>query len=453
MLIRKIIVCTLSGMWAACACANTLFDELAYTYATSPVLDAQRAYLRAADERVGQAKAGWRPTIAVEGNVSRSEQKFKNYPNTPDFDYGNTSYDAGVVLSQQVFSGFKTTSGVDYAKTVVFQERAKMLAKEQDVLLSAAVAYADVIRDRALLELQVNQEQVLARHLKSYQKRFKVGDLTRTDVAQAEARLSGAKTARTVAQGNLESSVAIYENVVGRKPEDITKIDHLDELLPKDFEAAVALMNENNPTLQAAEQAKKAAEYQITQQESALLPKVDVSAGAGYQWGQPIPVMTDNYDGQYWKVGARLSVPLYQGGGEYARVREAKQLANQADIVYEQTRRQLLQSTTQAWELWQSSKAAIESIKSQIKASKMALDGVIKEANVGSRTVLDVLDAEQEYLNYRVSLVTAERNEMVAAMNLLSSTGQMTASGLGLQVDIYDPQKHYDEVSGQWIGL
>ena len=453
MLIRKIIAYGIFGLWATGACAATLFDELAYTYANSPLLDAQRAYLRAADERVGQAKAGWRPQIGVEGNVNRMGQKYKDYPNTPNFDFYNTNYDAGVVVSQQVFSGFQTVSSVDYAKTVVLQEREKMLATEQDVLLAAAVAYADVIRDRALLELQVNQEQVLARHLKSYQKRFKVGDLTRTDVAQAEARLSGAKTAHTVAQGNLESSIAVYESVVGHKPEDISKIDHLDDFLPKDFEAAVDLMEENNPTLKAAQYMEQAAKHQITRQESDLLPKVDVSAGTGYQWGQPLPALNDEYDGRYWRVGARLSVPLYQGGGEYARVREAKQLANQATILLDQTKRQLMQNTTQAWELWQSSKASIESIKAQIKASKMALDGVIKEANVGSRTVLDVLDAEQEYLNYRVSLVTAERNEMVAALNLLSSTGQMTAAGLGLNVDAYDPQKHYDDVNDKWIGL
>ena len=453
MLIRKIIAYTVLGLWAAGASATTLFDELAYTYATSPILDAQRAYLRAADERVGQAKAGWRPMISAEGNAAHIGQKYKNYPNTENFDYDNTSYDAGLVVSQQIFSGFQTVSSVNYAKTVVLEEREKMQATEQDVLLTAAVAYADVIRDRALLDLQVNQEQVLARHLKSYQKRFKVGDLTRTDVAQAEARLSGAKTARTIAQGNLESSIAVYENVVGRKPNDIAKIDHLDDLLPKDFDAAVRLMEENNPNLKAAQYAEQAAKYQITRQESDLLPKVDVSAGAGYQWGQPLPALDDKYDGQYWRVGARLSVPLYQGGGEYARVREAKQLANQATILLEQTKRQLLQDTTQAWELWQSSKASIVSIQAQIKASKMALDGVIKEANVGSRTVLDVLDAEQEHLNYQVDLVIAERNEMVAAMSLLSSTGQMTAAGLGLKVDAYDPKEHYDDVNDKWIGL
>ena len=453
MSIRTIITCTVLGLWAVSVHANTLFDELAYTYATSPALDAQRAYLRAADERVSQAQAGWRPTVAAEGNIAHIGQKYKNYPEVDKFDYDNTNYDAGLVVSQQIFSGFQTVSNVDYAKTIVLQERENMQAKEQDVLLAAAVAYADVIRARALLDLQVNQEQVLARHLKSYQKRFKVGDLTRTDVAQAEARLSGAKTARTVAQGDLDSTIAVYENVVGRKPDNIDKIDHLDDLLPKDFEAAVQLMEENNPTLKAARHAEQAAKYQITRQESDLLPKVDVSAGAGYQWGQPLPALDDKYDGQYWRVGARLSVPLYQGGGEYARVREAKQLANQASILLDQTKRQLLQDTTMGWELWQSSKASIVSIKAQIKASKMALDGVIKEANVGSRTVLDVLDAEQEYLNYRVDLVIAERNEMVAAMSLLASTGQMTATGLGLKVDVYDPQEHYNNVHSKWIGL
>ena len=453
---KRLKVVFLSGVMFLFSCASyateTMFDALAYTYETNPVLEAQRAYLRSVDEKVGQAKAGWRPTIAAEGNATHVDQEYQNYPGMDDFSYRDEMYDAGLSLTQPIFSGFKTTSGVNYAETVVMQERENMRSTEQNVLLSAATAYVDVIRDRALLDLQKNQEQVLARHLKSYQKRFKVGDLTKTDVAQSEARLEGAKANRIIAEGNLETSIASYVSLIGKKPPQKTEINSFDKMLPENLKLSLQEMELHNPAIKAAEFTNEAAKYNITLQRGDLLPQLSVSAGTGYQWGQPVPYLDDKYDGNYWQVGAKLTIPLYQGGAEYARVREAKQLANQARINLEQVKRDITRSTTQAWEQYQSSKASIESIKAQIKASKMALDGVIREADVGSRTVLDVLDAEQEYLNYRVNLVTAERNMTVAALNLLASIGKMTAASLNLNVAQYHPEDYYNNVSGKWIG-
>lgn len=432
--------------------AETLFEALAYTYETNPTLEANRAYLRSVDERVGQAKAGWRPTLSLAGNAAYSEQQFKNYPGLADFDYDNDSYDAGVSLIQPVFSGFKTVSGVNYAETIVKQEQENLKSTEQSVLLNSAIAYVDVITQRAVLDLQKNQEQVLARHLKSYQKRFEVGDLTKTDVAQSEARLEGAKTNRIVAEGDLETANAAYISLIGKKPPQKTTVNELGGFLPKSLSECLNEMKENNPSLKAAEFADEASQYNISLQKGDLLPELNVSAGTGFQWGQPLPQLNDKYDGYYWQVGAQLSVPLYQGGGEYAKVREAKQLANQARINLEQVKRDLIRSTTQAWEQYRSTKSSIESIKAQIKASKMALDGVIREADVGSRTVLDVLDAEQEYLNNRVQLVQAERNMTVAALSLLSAMGHMTASSLKLNVAQYNPQDYYENVSSKLIG-
>lgn len=449
----KIVLLSCSMFVMACAAhAESLFEALAYTYETNPTLEANRAYLRAVDERVGQAKAGWRPNLSAVGNATYTDQRYKNYPGVDDFDYDNDMYDAGLSLTQPIFSGFKTVSGVDYAETVVKQERENLKNTEQAVLLNSAVAYVDVITQRAVLELQKNQEQVLARHLKSYQKRFEVGDLTKTDVAQSEARLEGAKTNRIVAEGDLETANAAYVSMVGRKPPEKTRVNDLDKFLPKTLSECLDVMRANNPALKAAEFADEASQYNITLQRGDLLPELNVNAGAGYQWGQPLPQLDDKYDGHYWQVGANLKVPLYQGGGEYAKVREAKQLANQARINLEQVKRDLVKSTTQAWEQYRSTKSSIESIEAQIKASKMALDGVIREADVGSRTVLDVLDAEQEYLNNRVQLVQAERNMTVAALNLLSAMGHMTAGSLKLNVAQYNPQDYYENVSSKLIG-
>ncbi len=432
--------------------AQTLLEALAYTYKTSPSIEAQRAYLRSIDEQVGIAKSGWRPILSAEANVAHSEQKFKNYPGTKDFDYDNNAYDAGLVLSQAVFSGFKTVSSVNYAKTLIKKGREALKNAEQNALLASAVAYVDVISSRAVLELQKNQEQVLGRHLISYQKRFKVGELTKTDVAQSEARFEAAKTNRITAEGDLETATASYISAVGNMPPEKTTIEDLGGLLPKDLSECLAVMNENNPTLKASQYATEASEYNVTLQKGFLLPELKVNAGVGMQWEQPLPQIDDNYDGEYWQVGARLSVPLYQGGGEYAKVREAKQLSNQTRINMEQVKRDMTKITTQAWETYQSTKSSIVSIQAQIKASKMALEGVIREADVGSRTVLDVLDAEQEYLNNQVQLVTAKRNMTVATLSLLSSLGKMTAESLKLNVEKYNPEDYYVKVDGKLIG-
>ncbi|MBE6449652.1 MAG: hypothetical protein E7013_03025 [Alphaproteobacteria bacterium] len=449
----KISLCTVVLFFASSICqAENLFDILARTYQTNPTLQANQAYLRAVDERVGQAKSSWRPYVGLEGNASYMDQKFKNYPNVGEFDYDNDMYDASAVIQQSVFSGFKTVSAVELAETNVLAEREKLRQTEQNVLLSAAVAAVDVIQTRALLDLQKNQEQVLRRHYKSYQKRFQVGELTKTDVAQAEARLEGAVAARIAAEGNLETAIANYVSVVGEKPAKEITVNELSVYLPKKIQDTIQIMKEKNPALKAAEYAVQVAHSNISLQRSDLLPSLNVSAGVGYQWGQPIPNIDDDYDGNYWQVGAKLSVPLYQGGGEYAKLREAKQLENQARILLVQTERELTKSTTQAWEIYQATKASMEAIKAQITASKMALDGVIREADVGSRTVLDVLDAEQEYLNYRVNLVSAERNMTVAALNLLVSMGNMTADSLKLNVDQYDVTAYYNEVDNKLIG-
>ncbi|MBO5997757.1 MAG: TolC family outer membrane protein [Alphaproteobacteria bacterium] len=432
--------------------AETLFDVLARTYQTSPVLQASQAHLRAVDERVGLAKSSWRPYVGVEGNASYMDQRFRNYPGESDFSYDNDSYDVGIVAKQSIFSGFKTVSAVDAAESSVLMERENVRQTEQDVLLNAAIATVDVVQTRALLDLQKNQETVLERHYKSYQKRFKVGELTKTDVAQSEARLKGATAARIGAEGTLDTAIASYVSVVGRKPATKIELNDLTPFIPESLDDAVDSMKKNNPSLKAAQKALEVSEYNIDLQKGDLMPSLDVMAGAGYQWGQPIPQIDDDYDGSYWRVGATLSVPLYQGGGEYAKVREAKQLENEARIKLVQVERELTKNVTQAWETYQTTKAGMEAIKAQIKASKMALDGVIREADVGSRTVLDVLDAEQEYLNYRVNLVSAERNMIVASLYLLSAMGKMTADTLNLNVDRYALDAYYDKVQNKVIG-
>ncbi|MBR6674315.1 MAG: TolC family outer membrane protein, partial [Alphaproteobacteria bacterium] len=361
--------------------------------------------------------------------------------------YDQTPKDVSVSFVQPVFSGLTTYNTVQATKNQVRSGRFNLKNTEQVTLLDATAVYMDVIRDMAVLDLQINNEKVLKKHLESYRKRFKAGELTRTDVAQSEARVSGAKANRIAAEGQLEVSKANFFSVVGIEPKDLQDVDDLSVKLPETVDQAIDLALKHNPKIRAAHYAEQSALNIVSAKKGALSPSVDIRGAAGKQ-----KEVTQLDEADYWQITANLRVPIYQAGSEYAAVREAKQLANQYRILLAKTRQDVRSETTAAWERYQATKAQIQSIKDQIKASKIALEGVIREANVGSRTVLDVLDAEQEHLDNQVSLTKAHREEIVSAFALLSAIGQMNPTGLELGVETYNPEIYYDEVQSKWIG-
>ena len=305
----------------------------------------------------------------------------------------------------------------------------------------------DVIRDEAVLNLQKNQEKVLKEHLDSYRKKFKAGVLTRTDVSQAEARLAGATAARIAAEGQLQVSNANFYSVVGLDPNQLQDLTTLAYPLPESLDEAIQTALSDNPKIKAAEYATKAAGSAVSAKKGALLPQVNLNGALGRQ-KEHISIKQSDY----WQVGANLTVPLFQSGKEYADVREARQLENKYRILWNKTTQDVRAETIAAWERYTATKAQIDSIKKQIEASKIALNGVIREANVGSRTVLDVLDAEQEHLDNQVSLVKAHREEIVSAFALLSAVGRMNPTGLNLDVAPYDPKAYYESVKNKWLG-
>ena len=431
------------------AAADTLFDVLAYTYENSLTITAERSNLKATDETVAIAKSGYRPRLTADGNIGRSYNKY-DYDNTVLDDglkrYQNPS-DISLNFTQPVFSGLSTKNTVNSAKMNVRAGRSNLLSTEQTTLLDATTAYMDVIRDKAVLDLQINNENVLKRHLESYRKRFKVGELTRTDVAQSEARVSGATASRIAAEGDLKVSEARFFSVVGIEPNQLKDVEEVPVRLPETLDEAINLAMKNNPQIKAAEYVREAAGFSVSAKKGALLPEVNITAGIGRQRENLTVEQAD-----YWRVAANVSVPLFQSGSEYAEVRQAKNLENRYRILWAKTCQDVRSDTIAAWEQYQATKAQIESIKAQIKASKIALDGVIREAKVGSRTVLDVLDAEQEHLDNQVSLVKVHRDEIVAAFTLMSAIGQMNQAGLNLNVKPYDPRAYYEDVKNQWIG-
>lgn len=443
----------MAAMSSAPLHAETLTEALALAYQNNPTLQAARAQLRAVDETVPLALSGWRPSLTLNGNVTRARNESQIISGGSAgalFGGGTTlrtSEQAAVTLRQPVFRGLKTVAGTSQARAQVMAQRARLQASEAQVLLDSTSAYLDVLRDQAVLDLQINNVQVLNRQLEATRDRFRVGEITRTDVAQAEARLSGATASRIQAEGQLQKSRANYENNVGKPPEALTQPDIVTGL-PGTVEEAIDIAIKSNPNFVAADFTASAAQDGVDVTRGDLLPTFDIEA----QYAKGYDTLADKSRSTNAQARAVLTVPLYQSGAEYARLRQSKHTAGQRRLEADQARLDARETTIAAWENYQAFTASIESIKAQISASEIALEGVQREAEVGSRTVLDVLDAEQELLNARVNLVRAQRDQMVAGYQLLSALGRLSAETLGLAVAVYDPVAHFDDIEGQAFG-
>lgn len=438
----------LTGLLAvAPASAENLTDALVAAYQTNPTLQAQRAQLRATDEGVPQALSGWRPTVQAQGTYGATHTD--TTLNTGTTSKGDIEpYTGSVTLSQNVFAGGRTVNATDQAEYGVLAGREALMSVEQSTLFNAVQAYMNVIRDQSVVELNRNNVDVLQRQLEATTDRFRVGELTRTDTAQAEARLSLAKSNLTAAEAQLTASRAFYERIVGQMPGTLEKPPVVAGL-PNSEEDARSVAEKNNPTLQAARYAEQANREAISVAKGALLPSVDIQAQ--YQYGRD-PSLTVR-DVEESSIVGVLTIPLYQAGVEYSQVREAKELHNQSRLQVAAAMREVDEAVRNAWNQLLSSRASIVSNQEGVNASEIALEGVRQESEVGARTTLDVLNAEQEYLNARVSLVSAERDLAVAEYGLLAAMGLLTARNLELPVDYYDPAVNYGEVRNKWIGF
>ncbi len=447
---KKVSICALlSVLLSNVVMADTLNQVLSYSYENNLTLSAERTGQKMTDEEVAKAKSGYRPDISATASIGRSHDKLEYEKSSlmPEATYDKNPATVQVNINQPLFSGFSTYNSIRAAKNQVKAGRHTLQNTEQDVLLQTVSVYMNVIRDKAVLDLQENQEKVLKKHMESYKKRFKAGDLTKTDVAQSEARSAGATANRIRAEGNLKMSQALFYSVVGVEPHNLQDVHETGISLPESLEEAMDLAMKNNPKILAAQYATKAAEYTVSAKKGILSPSIYLGAAAGR--------MEENtsFDrNDYWKVNANLAVPLYQTGAEYSDIRKSKLSENRYRILWNKTVQDVHAEVVSAWENYTASKAQVASIQSQIKASKMALEGVIREAKVGSRTVLDVLDAEQEHLDNQVSLVRLHHDEIVAAFTLMSAIGRMNPQTLGLEVTPYNPKEYYESVKNKWLG-
>lgn len=450
---RLTLLATAAALFSFPAQADTLQEAMSLAYQGNPNLLAARSQLRATDETVPIALSGWRPTLTVNGNVqnNRTENRILSGGGPGQVVTGGTTErfqkTATAQFIQPVFRGFKTSAGTSQAKNQVFAQRARLRATEAQVLLQVATAYFDVLQYQAVVDLNMNNVQVLNRQLEATQDRFRVGEITRTDVAQSEASLAGAKASLVQAEGALQQARATYENVVGKPPVNLTA-PPLPGNLPADYNAVVSAAISNNPSMIAADFNAKAADDAVTVVTGDLLPSLNLVGQYTRAWD----TVADKSRTEQVIAQAQVSVPLYQQGAEYARVRQAKHAAGQQRFLADQARLDARNAATQAWENFQATSASIQSYQSQINANEIALEGTQREAEVGSRTVLDVLNAEQTLLISRVNLVRAQHDQFVAAHQILSTTGMLTGEGMGLSGPLYDPVEHFNDVQYQVIG-
>jgi outer membrane protein len=472
------VVSVLAGLIAVQpAVAQTMQDTLSTAYGQSTQLGGARAQQRATDEQVPQALSNWRPTVTVTGGITRTHNDYSPQPSTQQFVNGtiqnvkppgtfgyNTEKTAGVQVVQNIYRGGRTEAQTSQATNAVKAGQAQLKATEQAVLLQAAQSYLDVVRDQSTVELNTNNEAVLKRQLDAETDRLRVGEVTRTDVALAQASYQQARAQRITAIGTLETDRATYQRVIGQAPGKLVQPVFKYEL-PGSLEDAVAEAETNNPNVVAAEYVERAARDGVDLAQGARLPTIQLIgtfqrvypgsnsstqslglSGGGGAIGKGI----DHID--TGSVAAQITWPLFTGGLTSSQVREAKQTANQNLIAIEDAKRVARQTAIAAWQQLVAAKASIVALTSQVEAAQIGAEGTRQQALVGTATVLDSLTAEQQLLQAQVNLVGAQHDALVDSFTLLSAVGRMTARDLTLPVTIYDPQVNQDRVGDKWFG-
>jgi outer membrane protein len=443
------------GMAGTTAVADTLEWALVQAYQNNPSLNAQRAALRATDENVPQALSGYRPKLSVTASAGY------NYENAiQELNIGGTvsqipfaeqfaSRSVGATATQTLFNGAQTANRTRQAESQVEGARETLRVTEQQVLLDAATAYMNLLRDQAILDLNRRNVEVLTEQLKQTRDRFNVGEVTRTDVAQAESRLAAGRSSLLGAQSNFVTSQANYRRVIGVDPGRLAPGTPVDRLSPSVLPAAITEGQKRSPSVLAAMYGVDVAALAVKISEGALYPNLTLQANVLAGQYPAFEVVKETAA----SVVGQLTVPIYQGGAEYSAIRQSKETLGQQRLNLDVNRDQARATVVQSWGQLDAAKAQIEATTAQVNAAEIALNGVREEARVGQRTTLDVLNAQQELVNARVALVTAQHDRVVASYTLLAAVGGLSMPHLGLNVLIYDPMVHYQQVRDAWTGV
>jgi len=440
------------GAGARVGQAETLSGALVKAYVTNPVINSQRATVRQTDEGVPTANAGYLPKISAFGNDAVAHiAGTEVFPGQPPLNYATGAFPRGygAQLQETLFDGYQTINRIRSAESQVLGAREQLRNTEQNTLLTGVTAYMDVLRDTALLELQRNNVLVLQEQLRETRDRFTVGEVTRTDVAQAEASLSSAQSTELSAEATLEASIARYRQTIGDEPKMLAPAKPIVRPLPKTLPESISISQVEHPAIVAQLHGVDAALLSVKIAEGALAPSVGLTASVSKNYD------LNNIPGNRAAVGeimGQVTIPIYQGGAEYASIRQSKESLSVQELTADSTRDQIRQNVVSAWGLNQAAVGVVRAARAAVAANEVALAGVREEAKVGQRTTLDVLNAQQSLLQSRSNLVSAEHDQVVNSYSLLSQIGRLNVPTLGLAVAEYDPRVHFDQVKNKWIG-
>jgi outer membrane protein len=465
-LTSALCLCSALALVPGRAGAETMSSALSRAYMGNPDLNQQRASVRATDENLPRALSGFRPTVTATGNAgvqfqeSRADVTTSSSSSSSGSGGGSSTVhthnrslsfprSVGVNVQENFYNGERTRNSAKQAESQIDAARETMRLTEQNTLQNGATAYMNVLRDTAILNLRKNNITVLEEQLRQTRDRFEVGEVTRTDVAQAQSSLAQARSDFYTAQANLQNSIANYRQIIGVEPRRLEPAQTIERLLPRTLTAAIALGLVEHPGIVSAFHQVDIQALNVKIQEGALLPTLNA-----------VGSVSQNYDVQgtprtqvFTASGQlQLNVPLYQGGIEYANIRQAKEQLGQARLNADLQRDTVRATIVSSWGLLETARATIYSSQSAVTAAEIALAGTREEARVGQRTTLDVLNAQQVLLNARVALVSAQRDRVVASYAVYAAIGKLNADNLALDVILYDPTVHFDQVKGKWWG-
>jgi len=430
--------------------ADTMEGALLRAYRNNPQLNAQRASVRVTDEAVPQALAGYRPKAAM--TFSGGGQFVNQLADAvgKKIEEGiEAPHAAALTVTQTVYNGNQTANKTRAAESQVFGAREGLRLMEQSVLLAAATIYMDYLRDAAILEVQRSNTHVLELTLRQTRDRYSAGLVTPTDVAQSEAQLAAAKSQELAAVSTLTTTRANFRRIVGIEPANLQPASPVDRYLPQTVGGAIELALRQNPNVTAAMYGVDVSFLTVKINEGALLPTVSLQATVSKVWDPNITTIN-----QFTAAAnAQLNVPVYQGGAEYSLIRQSKETLAQQRLTLDQVRDQARADLVTAWGQLLAGKAQVTAAQSQVQASEIAYLGTTKEAQVGQRTVIDILNAQQTLVNARVALVTAQHDRVVASYAVLSAIGRLSPQVLHLSTQTYDPSVHYQQVRDNWVGV
>lgn len=426
--------------------AETIQGALASAYAHNARLNSARAGLRVADERVPLARSDMRPRVTGTAGIVNAS----NATGGLGGGLGRTTASFGIEINQSVFDGFQTRNNVQAAEAGVRAERQNLRNTEQNVLFDTAQAYMDVFQNRQAASLRARNLAFLREQLRAAQARFEVGEGTRTDVTQAEASLAGARAQLAAARAAVASAEAVYRQLTGKSPGSLRPARPLDALLPRSIDAAYAIAFAEHPAILLSDALVDSSRFGVKAAEGAFLPQIGLSASVSQASTYS---SAGDTSGVSASIGAQVTVPIYRGGQSSATVRQRKQELGQARIETDVARDQVRAAVASAWTQLEASRAALRANEESVRASRLALDGVVEERNVGQRTTLDVLNAQATVLDAQIALVESQRNLVVSSYALGSAVGRLSAARLSLKVQRYDPEEHYEAVKDLWYGL